>query len=158
VPGPPPAVVVPITFANLLEHSMSGVEFAAEARPLRTFRLHGSYSWLTKWNRRGGSREGLLPGGGDSVGHMLKLAPSCDLTRRSRLDMNFFRMSRLLDTDVPAYLRADLRFALRFGEAGEWSFGVQNAFDDRHPEFMGADYVLAAEAKRALYVAVTWGQ
>ncbi len=74
------------------------------------------------------------------------------------LRSRFRYVSKLSSYHVPSYLATDLAFIWKLSPNFELSFGGQNIFDPRHPEF-GQGYVLKTplhEIERNFFIKFTW--
>jgi iron complex outermembrane receptor protein len=146
---PPPRLVVPVLFGNLLEGETWGGELSFEARPLAGWRLHGAYSYLrvvTRPQEPAPPRLTADPNSGSSPRNQLFVRSSHDLPHGVRFDAFFRYVDEVPSQRVPAYSSLDLRLAWRPTPALELAVVGQNLLDDHHPEW-GGD----TEIRRAVY-------
>jgi iron complex outermembrane receptor protein len=136
------------------KHGGMEVEATWQAHP--NWRLQANYSGY--WGGRAPAATLDLPLGSSSYPpHQAQLRSAWTPRRRYTLSVNTYLVSHLPGTRIPGYVRLDARFAARAAEQCEFSFGVRDALDPRHPEFVSAEYVRGAEARRSLFVSLTWG-
>ena len=86
--------------------------------------------------------------------HQLRLY--WDITPAVEFDAMFFYTNKLANQGVDAYTRADFRLGWTVTPKLNVSGVVQNAFDDRHPEFGSVPFTLASEVPRGAYVSITY--
>jgi iron complex outermembrane receptor protein len=149
---PPPRLVIPVLFGNLLEAETWGGELSVEARPRARWRLHGAYSFLRIAVRPEDETPGLTPDVADrsSPRHQLVLRSGHDLPRSLTLDALFRYVGALPAQNVPAYSSLDLRLGWRPVPALEIAVVGQNLLDPHHEEWG------SVEIRRGVYAQVSW--
>jgi iron complex outermembrane receptor protein len=146
---PPPRIVVPVLFGNLLEGETWGGELSFEARPLASWRLHGAYSYLrvvTRPQEPAPPRITGDPSRGSSPRNQFFVRSSHDLPHRINLDGFFRYVGELPGQNVPAYSSLDLRLAWRPTASVELAVVGQNLLQPHHKEW-GGD----VEIRRGVY-------
>jgi iron complex outermembrane receptor protein len=79
-----------------------------------------------------------------------------DLGEGWELDAGLYFVEEVEFFDNPAYLRGDVRLGYHPNEHVELALGLQNAFEDQHPE-AGEDFVdEGTEVERAVYASLVW--
>jgi iron complex outermembrane receptor protein len=151
---PPPRVVIPVLFGNLLEAETYGAELAADAQPLSRWRLSGSYAFLRVVVRPRAVTPGLTPDASDgsSPRHQVQVRSMLDLPARASLDLTLRHVSSLPALNVPAYTSLDMRIGWRPTPRLELAVVGQNLLDPHHPEFGGG-----VEIQRGVYARASWG-
>jgi iron complex outermembrane receptor protein len=150
---PPQRIVVPVLFGNLLEGETWGGELSFEARPHRSWRLHGAYSYLrvaTRPEDRAEPRVTADASVRSSPRNQFFLRSSHDLPHRISLDAFFRYVDEIPAQSVPAYASLDARLAWRPTETVELSVVGQNLLDAHHKEW-GGD----TEIRRGVYGQIT---
>jgi iron complex outermembrane receptor protein len=156
---PPPHVVIPVTFGNLMRGETHGVEASAILDLSSRWKVHGSYSFLRMHLHLDPmSQSGIGPETeGGSPQHQFQIHSDFTLPRNIELNASLYRVSRLVTPPVPGYTRLDARLAWHVKESIELSAVVQNLLNDHHPEFLDTSAgVLTSQAKRAAYGKLTW--
>jgi iron complex outermembrane receptor protein len=146
---PPPRIVVPVLFGNLLEGETWGGELSLEARPLAGWRLHGAYSYLrvvTRPHEPAPPRITPDQSGGASPRHQLFVRSSHDLPHGVAVDAFFRYVGELKAQSVPAYSTLDVRLAWRPTPSLELAVVGQNLLQPHHKEW-GGD----VEIRRGVY-------
>jgi iron complex outermembrane recepter protein len=145
---PPPRLVIPVLFGNLLEGETYGAELAVEARPHARVQLSGTYAFLRVVVRPRSPTPGLTPdpSAGSSPRHQAQLRSALELPGRTSLDLMFRYVSALPAQKVPAYASLDVRLAWRPAPRLEVAVVGQNLLDPHHPEFGGG-----VEIERGVY-------
>ena len=161
----PGTAVLPVLLQNRMEGETYGVEIGADWRPMKWWRLYGTYSFL-KTNL---TPDRSLPAGtrfeaesaeGRSPQHQFFLQSSFDLPRNLEFDLTGRFVDSLpgFDPEISSYFALDARVAWRPRKVLEIAVVGQNLLDDHHPEF-GASSVLAApvvEIRRNVYAKISW--
>ena len=161
---PAPAhLLLPAEFGNGLFGQTKGVEVAPEWRPLNSWRLRGSYSFLRMNLEKShnsqdvGSAPGIM---GSSPEHQLSIQSSFDLPKSVSLDIDYRYVSALPGQMVAAYSTADARAARRLPHGLELAIVGRNLLQPFHSEF-GTDPgvpsgVTLVGIKRSAYFKLTW--
>jgi iron complex outermembrane receptor protein len=149
---PPPHLVLPVLFGNLLEAETWGSEVSFDARPLPAWRLHGGYSFLRMDVRPERALPGITADNSEraSPRHQLFVRSAHDLPGRATADLFFRHVSGLPAQNVPAYSSLDARLAWRPAPALELAVVGQNLLQPHHKEWT------AVEIRRGFYAQVAW--
>ena len=156
--GSQPGLVIPMQFGNLAAGHTYGVEIATNWSLTQKWRLTGNYSWF----RYGLNRSNLGPYDtaqdveGSSPAHQVQFRSQWDVSRKLALDTSVYYVSALTGIGVPGYVRSDARIGWTLNRMMEISLAGQNLLNGRHLEFPSAEYVLASEPGREVYLKVTW--
>jgi iron complex outermembrane recepter protein len=149
----PGRIVAPYVFDNRLTGDVSGVELAADARPLERWRLRADYAFLNMSLRnQPGSTDSTSAQGEDaSPRHRLFVWSSHELRSNVDLDVRFRWLSRLPSQDVDAYPSLGVRLGWRPVKSLELALAGYNLLSPHHAEF-GGD----AEIERGGFAEVRW--
>ncbi len=151
----PQHIILPLAFRNGLMGASTGMEIAPEWRPLRWWRLNGSYSFLhIDLKSRPGSLDRTTAGSTEnsSPQHQVVAASSLDLPGRIEFSQVFRFVSALPAQRVNHYGTADVRLAWRATPQFELSIVGQNLLQPHHPEFAGP----GTGIRRGVQTRVTW--
>jgi iron complex outermembrane receptor protein len=157
---PPPHLVIPLHFANQMDGETYGVEVASNLQVTDWWRLSGSYSFLRMELHPHGPPS--PPGAstevaeGESPRNQAQLRSSLNLPHNLELDLFLYYVDNLPQFGVPGYLRLDARLGWRPFKRLELSIGVQNALDDRHPEFGNEIFTNHTEVQHSIYGMLVW--
>jgi len=139
--SPPPShTIVPLFLRNKMTAVVDGGELACEWRPVATWRLNGSYSYLRM--RLTPAADSLdttteISTEGSSPQHMASVRSSLDLRRNFGLDVAFRYVGRLPSQTVDAYTEMDVVVSRRLPLGFEVSLVGQNLLSPHHAEFGG---------------------
>lgn len=140
-----------VVFANRRVGSGLGGEIALASTPRTWWRLHGSYSYLRSRSDRAPGAQGLV---GRQTGldpaHQAKLQSFWNLGRRWQADVSLYGVGRVVERQVPGYLRADTRVSWRPARNQEWSLIAQDLFNHGRMEWDPDLYVYAIPTRRAV--------
>ena len=157
--SPAPAhLLLPAQFRNDLLGATTGVEIAPEWRPVPSWRLRGSYSFLhVDLKPAPGTLEvGTAPQiEGASPQHQASIQSSFEFAKVLQLDLDYRYVSALPSQQVPAYSTGDARFAWRFHPQLEVSLVGSNLLQPWHDEFRGDPGPLVG-IRRSAYIKLTW--
>jgi len=152
--GGAPLVRTDAVWNNKRRADAYGVELAANWNVTDNWRLVASYTWLNLLVHSSSSDTSPIPEGTteDNVPHnQIQLRSYLDITKNLELNAAAYYVENLSGPGVPSYVRVDLGLTWRPKKDVELSVGVQNLFDDRHPEFGGQFGVQSSEVPRAVY-------
>jgi outer membrane receptor protein involved in Fe transport len=94
---------------------------------------------------------------GTSPEHQIQLRTYVNLTRSVQFNAGAFYVSDLSEQNIPGYVRVDLGVTWRPKDNFQVAVGVQNLFDDRHPEFPDSGaYIIPSEVERSFYGRAIW--
>jgi iron complex outermembrane recepter protein len=150
--------VIPYSFRNELFGATSGFEIAPTWKPVKPWRLAGSYSYLhMDLDRRPGSVDAnsVRSAVGASPRHQIVFQSFLDLPRRFEFSQTYRHVSGLPSQGVAGYHTGDLRFGWRPIPLIEFSVAGQNLLQPHHPEFGGNPGGLVG-IKRSVYASITW--
>jgi iron complex outermembrane receptor protein len=155
---PGPAIVVPESYASTGAADTHGAEVAATWSPRGNWRLQVSYAWAQADFRSLPAVTILQPPGAiwGTPEHVAGVRSAWDITRRWSVDSSLYTASGISQQMIPAYARVDVRISRKLGEAGEFSCGVQNLFDERHLEFRSEDNLISSYMRRNAFVKMVW--
>lgn len=159
----PPHIVFPAEFGNGLVGTTKGIEFSPEWRPLASWRLRGSYSYLQMDITKGtGSLDANTAPGveGSSPKHRLSLESDLNFAKVLSLDLTYRYVSVLPylpgGEKIPAYSTADARFDWQFSRQFKLSAVGRNLLQPHHFEFGGVDPGPNVGIMRSTYGQITW--
>ena len=151
-PIPHTRFTVPIV--NGVEGSVRGLEITPDWKPLPSWNIKGSYSYLRLFLR---SKPGLtdqtrpLTEEGSAPRHQVRIQSRVDLPGDFELDQTYRYVGRLPAQNVDAYHTIDARFGWHYSNRLEFSVAGQNLLRPRHAEF-GTTPVLI---RRSVYARIT---
>ena len=156
--NPSAPAVIPVQFVNGISGRTRGVEGASTWRITEVSALHLSYSWLDV-----GLRSELI--GLFDISDTEDRAPDhqfharwyYDLPGGLQWDNSYYFVGSLGSLGVPAYHRVDSRVGWRPSLRIEFTFGLQNALDNQHPETSLLIRDLPTEIGRSAYGKITYG-
>lgn len=145
-------------FGNQMQGSSYGLEMTADWQVNPDWKLQASYSWLevdleldpTSSDTRS------LPTAGYSPEQQFHLQSLWQVTPQIQFDSTLYFMEALDTLPVPSNTRIDLRLAWFPEKNIEASLVLQNALDQRHPEFTIDQGIVPREVERGLYGQVSW--
>jgi iron complex outermembrane receptor protein len=159
VTAPSPHLLLRDQWENHLRGDAFGGEVAAKWDITRDWKLIGSYTFLEVQlhHDRADTGTGERYFEGTSPQNQIQLRTYVDLTKSIQFNAAGYYVSSLSEQHIPGYVRVDLGLTWKPRENLQIGVGVQNLFDDRHPEFpdTGA-YVVPSEPERAFYGRLTW--
>lgn len=154
----PPHLAIHSRLNNNMEGEVYGIEISADWQAARRWRLSAAYSFLEMNLRLDGSSQDTtsIVQEDRSPHHQAHLISHVDLPHQLELDTEFYYVDRLSGTDIPSYVRFDVRLGWRPREDLEVSVSWQDILDARHPEYGVFEGVNSTEAERGIYGKVTW--
>jgi len=161
----PTHILLPADFGNGLMGTTKGVEFAPEWRPVPSWRLRASYSYLQMDIKKSpGSLDiGTAPFvNGSSPKHQLALLSGIDFAKVYSFDLTYRYVSTLPLVDslpspgIPAYSTVDSRFDWQVRRQFKLSAVGRNLLQPHHPEYGGVDPGPLVGIKRTAYGQITW--
>jgi iron complex outermembrane receptor protein len=151
----PPHVVVPFTVDNRMNATTYGVEVAATLSVTPYWRLASGYSWLhVDADLHSSSTDPFSEGtvNGSDAAHQFNVRSYLNVGRHLEVNAAAYYVDEVEQYDADAFVRVDASLVWRPTKHVEWSVGVQNAFDPRHPEFGSSASDARAEVERAFYM------
>jgi iron complex outermembrane receptor protein len=161
----PPPVPTEIIFDNKREATSYGLELAMDWHPREWWRLQASYSYIDITEDTDSDSNDYLSGEvveGSSPKHQLSVRSAMDLSKDRSLDLwayyvNKLTVSSFSNTQViPDYISLNARLAWRPRKDLELSLVGHNLLDNRHPEFMGENFITPTEVERSVYGQIRW--
>lgn len=159
VPTPSPHVLVTAPAGNSIDADSYGVEVGMNLNITRDWLLAASYSFVDiRANPRSSStdtnNEARIEG--SSPQNQAQVHTSYRVTRDLELNASAYYVETLPFYDIPSYVRTDLGLSWRPKDGLVLDVGVQNLFDNQHPEFGPGIVSLNAEVPRTVYAQLTW--
>jgi iron complex outermembrane recepter protein len=159
LPGPPPQVRGTSQFANSLDASTRGVEFAGHWTPVPIWRVDGSYTAFhlepdpsaTTRDPKAATADGSAPRG------QWQVRSSLTLGKRATVTGALFHVGRLEQLNIAAYTRADLTAEFPLTRHLSVMAIGQNLLDPLHAEFALAEsLMLATQIPRGASARLRW--
>jgi len=142
-----------LSFGNGITARVHGAEISGDWRPVATWRITGSYSYL-RMNlvQTAGSQDTTTEGSteGSSPRHMADLRSSLDLPGHLGLDVTLRYAGSLAAQKVEAYTEMDLLVGRPLARGYEISLAGQNLLAPHHAEF-GGGRGAPIEIERSVY-------
>jgi iron complex outermembrane receptor protein len=156
---PVPHIRIPVDVQNKLRGESYGVELATNWNVTQDWRLSASYTFLTLQLHQSTSstdaiNQDLIEG--SSPRNQFQLHSYYNITKDLELNSSLYYVEHLRSGSVPSYIRLDAGVTWRPKDGLELSVGVQNALDDRHPEFGNSLNTLSDEIPRSVYAQLLW--
>lgn len=156
---PPPHLLLPADFGNGLLGTTKGIEFAPEWRPVPSWRLRASYSYLQMDIMKSHNSLDIEPPSaveGSSPKHEVSVSSGLDFAKVLSLDLTYRYVGALPALSVPAYSTADARFDWEANRQVKFSVVGRNLLQPHHVEFGGVDPGPLVGIKRGVYGQITW--
>jgi iron complex outermembrane recepter protein len=158
-PTPFPHFVLPQTIANEAEGETFGGELAVDWRPIDTWRLQATYTYLRiQLHNKTGNDPTAESDEKRSPQQQASFRSSVDLRKDLELDLAVRYVDPLPGFHVSGYVAMDARLGWKPLPGLEIDVVAQNLFDKRHPEFApeGSLSIHTTESPRSVYGKVTW--
>lgn len=157
---PPPHIIRPITFENLMHGETAGIEIAVNWQPTRRWILSPGYSFEgIHMHLAHASQDttSVAEAEGSSPVHAVQLRSHLVLWHSLSWDTSAYFVGRLTHPSEPSYTRLDTQLSWNFGERGALSIVGQNLAKDVHEEFVDLTGTARTTlVKRSAYVKFTW--
>jgi len=157
---PPPHLVLPLTYENLMHGETHGFELAANWKVTSRWTLSPGYAFeQIHMHLSPASQDTTSVAGaeGSSPVHSAQLRSRVTLSKGLSWDTSVYFVDRLADPSVPSYTRVDTQLAWQLGEGVGLSLVGQNLARDRHEEFVDlTGSVRSTLVKRSAYVKLSW--
>jgi iron complex outermembrane recepter protein len=157
---PPPHLVSPLTYENLMHGEAHGFEIAVNWRATARWTLSPGYAFeqihmhLDSTSQDTGS---VLNDEGSSPVHSAEVRSHLDLMHGIAWDASAYFVDRLGSGEIPAYTRVDTGLTWRWTERLSCSVVGQNLVRDHHLEFVDdTGSVISTLVKRGAYAKLTW--
>ncbi|HXE54608.1 MAG TPA: TonB-dependent receptor [Tepidisphaeraceae bacterium] len=153
--SPPPLhPFVGMQWQNNMAGQAYGAELAVGWKVFDNWRLSGSYSFLELQIQTASvsslSRQSYFEG--SSPQHQFQLRSYYNLTRNVQLNAMGWYVSELSAGHIPGYFRVDANVAWQVNDHLQLMAGVQNIFDNRHPEFSDVQsFTVASQTPRTFF-------
>ncbi len=135
--GPPFPPPIQQGIDNLMKGTSHGLELAANWDATRDWRFKAAYSWFElDLELKAGSTDMLsVPLWDRAPRHQLSLRSWLDLRHDVELDASLYYVGEQPNTEIPSYLRLDLRVGWQPVPGLELTLVGRNLLDDSHREF-----------------------
>jgi len=157
---PPPHLIVPVIFENLMYGETHGFELAANWKITNRWTLSPGYAFETIHMHLAPTSHdttSVAAAEGSSPDHSAQLRSHVALPRRFAWDTSAYFVDRLTDPQVPSYTRLDSGLSWQFAEKARLSIVGQNLVRDRHFEFVdGTEDARTTLIKRSAYAQFSW--
>lgn len=157
---PPPHLVAPITYENLMHGETHGLEIAVNWQATHRWSLSPGYAFeQMHMHVAPTSRDttSVLAAEGSSPVHSAQLRSHFLLARGLTWDASAYFVDRLADPLVPSYTRIDTGLSWQLGESISLSFVGQNLLKDHHQEFVDSTgSARTTLIKRGAYAKLSW--
>ena len=155
----PPHLLLPVVINNANAQRSFGAEGSVNLNLASWWKLSAAEAWqqMRQINVVGVS--------GDSLGRqfsletphqMFNVRSTFLLPRNVEFDVGSYYVSRLLEQQVPSYVRLDMRLGWRPSPQLELSFGGHNLLQDQHTEYGPVLGLLPTAVRRNAYARATW--
>jgi iron complex outermembrane receptor protein len=158
-PLPFPHFVLPQTISNEADGVTFGGELAVDWRPIDTWRLQATYTYLRiQLHNKTGNDPTAESDEKRSPQQQVSFRSSVDLRKDLELDLAVRYVDPLPDFHVSGYVALDARLGWKLLPGLEIAVAAQNLFDKRHPEFAPEGFLLihTTESPRSVYGKITW--
>jgi iron complex outermembrane receptor protein len=155
----PPRITVPIGVNNKLSGETYGFEVAANWNVTPDWRLSAAYTFITlSLHQSSDSTDAATQAQdeGTSPRNQVQLHSYYNLIKDLELNGSVYYVENLRTGDVPSYVRVDANVTWRPRPGLELAVGVQNALDDRHPEFGSVVNTVSSEVPRSVFAQLVW--
>jgi iron complex outermembrane receptor protein len=148
-----PALVLPISFANLSGADTYGAELACTVDMREDWRITGSYSYL--YLDMHAPATDLTQG--SNPHNQVYVRSSWDLSDDWQFDLIGRYVDNLPALGVPSYLVADVRLAWMPYQNFEWAVVGRNLLDGTHPELIDTQSgMVGTEVQPEMFTTLTW--
>lgn len=160
VAAPSPHLEILSPIRNNLAADSYGVELAANWKVTDTWRLAGSYSFITIDAHTVGSGNDTADVAnieGATPRNQLQAHSYLDLTRDLQFDASAYYVEAMGSQGIPSYVRVDLALTWTPKPGMDVTVGVQNLLDPHHPEFSGTNaYNSGAQIPRMVFAQLSY--
>jgi iron complex outermembrane recepter protein len=158
-PNPAPGhLVIPLFFSNQMHGKGYGAELSVGWQVTNTWKLNLGYTAL-KVNLKpnpGSLDVTAAEAAENSPSRQIQLRSQWNLPGNFEFDQSVYSVSTIAQQQVPAYIRADLRFGWRPTDAMEISAIGQNLLSPRHLEFIDTEGNFSTQDFRKVFAKITW--
>jgi iron complex outermembrane recepter protein len=157
---PPPHLIVPLTFENLMHGETHGLEVAVNWQATHRWTLSPGYAFEEIHMHLAPTSQDTTSLGaaqGSSPDHSAQLRSHLVLGHGLSWDTSAYFVDRLSDPSEPSHTRLDTQLSWHFSEGASLSFVGQNLLKDLHEEFVDSTgSARSTEIKRSAYAKFTW--
>jgi len=157
---PPPHLVMPLTYENLMHGESHGLEVALNWKVASRWTLSPGYEFERIHMHLGpGSQDttSVSEAEGSSPLHSAQVRSHLSLTHALSWDASAYFVDRLTDPVIPSYTRLDTGLTWQWNAKSSLSLVGQNLLKDRHEEFVDSTAsAVTTLIKRSAYVEWTW--
>jgi iron complex outermembrane recepter protein len=157
---PPPHVVMPLTFENLMHGETHGAEVAATWKVTNRWTLNPGYAFEEIHMHlypTSHDTTSVSATEGSSPDHSAQLRSRVELPHGLTWDTSAYFVGRLTDPSEPSYTRLDTQLSWKFSEGATLSLVGQNLVRNLHEEFVDATgSARTTLIKRSAYIKFTW--
>ncbi len=151
---PPPHDLIPLEVDRRASGYTYGAEISTNWQLTSIWRATAAYSFLQMHIREDESSNdtGTEERWDDVPTHQVQMTSRLDLPHGLQFDANLMAVGELPTTEIDGYVRVDLRLGWKPDRLRglDLSVGVQNLFDEHHPEYISPGFV-GTEAERAFW-------
>ncbi len=154
--APEPHIVIPLAWQNALSGQGYGTELSVQWKPLDSWRLITSYSWLQMHLSPVNTVQDASPE------HQLSLRSYVNLPWNLEFNTAAYFVDQVLSPSgaetatIPSYIRVDVGLVWHPSKSLEIGIWGRNLLDDRHPEFTATNTALRTEVPRGVQAKMTW--
>lgn len=157
---PPPHLVLPSTYGNLMHGETHGVEVVVNWQPTHRWTLSPGYAFEEihmHLDPASQDTSSVSAAEGSTPDHSAQLRSRLILWHELRWDTSAYFVGRLTDPSEASYTRLDTGLSWDFKERASLSFVGQNLLRDRHEEFVDATGTArTTQVRRSTYVKLSW--
>jgi iron complex outermembrane receptor protein len=152
----PPHIIIPLVWQNALSGQGYGTELSVQWKPLETWRLIASYSWLQMHLSPVNTVQDASPE------HQLSLRSYVNLPWNLEFNTAAYFVDQVLSPAgpetaiIPSYVRVDAGLVWHASKSLEVGIWGRNLLDDHHPEFTATNAALRTEVPRGVQAKITW--
>lgn len=152
----PPHIIVPLVWQNSLSGQGYGTELSLQWKPMETWRLIASYSWLQMHLSPVNTTQDASPE------HQLSLRSYVNLPWNLEFNTAAYFVDQVLSlvggetAIIPSYVRVDVGLVWHPSKTLEVGIWGRNLLDDQHPQFTARNTALRTEVPRGVQAKITW--
>jgi iron complex outermembrane receptor protein len=157
---PPPHIVVPYSYKNLMHGETRGIEVAVKWQATHRLSLAPGFAFERIHERLSPSSHdvgSVAAAEGSTPGYSAQLRSHLAIGRGLAWDASAYFVDRITLPAVPSYTRIDTGFSWQIAKSLSASFVGQNLLKDRHEDFLDTfGSVNGTLIKRSTYVKLSW--
>lgn len=157
----PPHLILPVLVSNNASAYSYGAEVSADWRPIESWRLQGSYSYLNIHTSANALSQQFdaTTGGANKANphHQLSLRSNYDISDRIQLNLWLRYVSGIAFYNIPSYVTMDTKLAWKPVQNVEFFLVGQNLFTQNHREYV-SEFIptTPVQIPRGIYVGARW--